>query len=1135
MNPSNAAVPRGNVHDLVELRKRLSLAGNDANKAHFDPAATAPDPLLRLTALPVAIYTTDADGRITFFNEAAATLWGRRPLLGTDRYCGSWRIVDGGHSPLPHDRIGLAVSLKTGKDVAEAERVTLRPDGSRMRVAPFATLLRDDDGTVTGAFVMLIDAPLSQVAMTELPESVRQSQGADALDPQMTWMADPQGRILEFGDRWCGFIGQSRAQALRTNWQDVVNPGDIGPMRAAMAKALTSGENFDARFRVRTASGEERWVRSRAEAGRDAQGIITCWHGSTEDIHDAVLIEDEGRVAGNRHALIAQAADDVLWDMDLANDVVTWGAMLKRRFAIWPEGGKSSRGWWLERIHTDDRARVLATIAASLASTASHHTAEYRFRRGDGSYAHVLDRAKLIRDQGGRVVRAVGAMLDRSEQKSTEEALRLSQERLRAAEIAASLASDAGEHIAWDFDVVQDVVTWSAPLQRRFGLWPDPSKSNRDWWGRQMHPEDRGRMDELLKTTMAGTTTRMRAEYRFRRADGSYAHVLDRGSLIRNDAGQVVRAIGAMIDLTERRNSEGALRLSEERFRLAATAAGIGIADIDLITGEKHWSPELRAILGLPDDAVAGPETYLPLIHPEERAAASARHHRDLRGDIARKSRKSVYRIIRPNDGAIRWLETERHAISNDEGAVVRIIITNKDITEQKTAQDRINWAATHDALTGLPNRSAFQARFDRALGHAGREAEPLGLLLIDLDNFKHVNDSLGHQAGDRALIAFAERIREAMPADGIVFRFGGDEFAVILPRADASAAAVAANDLTSLLQRPASIGDRNLDLRASIGVAAYPNEGNDAIDLVQNADLALYAAKAAGGATMRSFDPALRAKLKHQLSMLSQARDALDNGWIQAYYQPKVSLATGRIVGLEALLRWRDPKTGLKLPATIASAFDDTELAGLIGETMVLTVLGDMKGWIARGVPVGKVAINASAAEFRGAGFAERLLARMAAFDVPPAMLELEITETALLGDSPANVVAELETLRAAGMTIALDDFGTGFSSLSHLRNFPVDAIKIDRSFVAGLSDSAEDRAIVEAILRLGEALGMTTVAEGVETQAQADHLRAHGCTLAQGFLYAPALDAGRVPEALIEMHTRPETGAGERIRTGA
>jgi EAL domain-containing protein (putative c-di-GMP-specific phosphodiesterase class I) len=249
---------------------------------------------------------------------------------------------------------------------------------------------------------------------------------------------------------------------------------------------------------------------------------------------------------------------------------------------------------------------------------------------------------------------------------------------------------------------------------------------------------------------------------------------------------------------------------------------------------------------------------------------------------------------------------------------------------------------------------------------------------------------------------------------------------------------------------------------------------------------------------------------------MLSQARIAVDNGWIEPFYQPKISLETGRVAGFEALLRWRHPRTGLQLPETIAAAFADTEMAELLGAAMVDGVLTDLRSWLDRDVDFGTIAINASAAEFRKPGYGERLLGKLEAHRIPAELIELEITETAFLDDSAAHVLVALEMLRAAGMTIALDDFGTGFSSLSHLRAFPVDAIKIDQSFVAGLSDSTEDRAISEAVLRLGEALGMKTIGEGVETQAQADFLRSRGCTLVQGHLFAPALPASEVPAAV-------------------
>jgi EAL domain-containing protein (putative c-di-GMP-specific phosphodiesterase class I) len=285
---------------------------------------------------------------------------------------------------------------------------------------------------------------------------------------------------------------------------------------------------------------------------------------------------------------------------------------------------------------------------------------------------------------------------------------------------------------------------------------------------------------------------------------------------------------------------------------------------------------------------------------------------------------------------------------------------------------------------------------------------------------------------------------------------------------------------------------------------------------LIHSADLALYAAKKAGGARARTFAPELRHERQQQLSMLRHARAVLDNGWIEPFYQPKIILATGQVAGFEALLRWRHPRVGLQSPATIAHAFDDINTAGLLGGAMAEAVLSDIRRWLDRDIAVGKIAMNASAAELRDPAYADRLLARLERHCISPAMLELEITETAFLDDRACNVIVMLNALRAAGMTVALDDFGTGFSSLSHIRDFPVDTIKIDRSFIAGIDTSPRDRAITEAVLTLGTALGMTTVAEGIETQAQADFLVAHDCQLGQGFLFSPAIEAAAV-EALV------------------
>jgi diguanylate cyclase (GGDEF)-like protein/PAS domain S-box-containing protein len=636
---------------------------------------------------------------------------------------------------------------------------------------------------------------------------------------------------------------------------------------------------------------------------------------------------------------------------------------------------------------------------------------------------------------------------------------------------------------------------------------------------------------------LAGGVTAFVSEYRFRRADGRYAAVLARSSIIRDAEGQAVRAIGALLDLSERKQAEEALRVSEERLQLAARASGLGIADYDLVTGDVHWSPELREMVGISADAPISWDMVRQTLDPDNEQNPLDDHDSAVRGERGHVF-SGTYLVIRPTDNSKHWHATETAPIYNDEGTAVRLVTTVRDITEEKTAQDRINWIATHDSITGLANRHAFQTAFDAAVERAREKGEQLSLILIDLDNFKYVNDTLGHEAGDATLSAFAERLGKVIPSGATAARFGGDEFAVILPQPPTGTPTDITAAIQKAVQPPFAIAGRSVILRVSIGVSNFPAHGAVASELVQSADMALYAAKAAGRSGVRTFEPALRAVMQREVSMLSQARAAVANGWIEPHYQPKIELGTGRVVGFEALLRWRHPGVGLQPPDTIASAFDDVELSGLIGEAMIDAVLQDLRQWQASGLPVSKIAINASAAEFGEAGYAEHLQSRLAVHGIAADAIEVEITETALLSDRVDIVLGELTALRAAGVTVALDDFGTGFSSLSHLRQFPVDKLKVDRSFVAGIGESDGDGAIVEAVVRLGRALGMEIVAEGVETRQQAEFLNAIGCQTAQGFLYSPALPAADIPGFLAASSagtpSDPERiGGGMRTRT--
>lgn len=441
------------------------------------------------------------------------------------------------------------------------------------------------------------------------------------------------------------------------------------------------------------------------------------------------------------------------------------------------------------------------------------------------------------------------------------------------------------------------------------------------------------------------------------------------------------------------------------------------------------------------------------------------------------------------------------------------------DISEQKQAEERARWIATHDALTLLPNRIRLQETLERLLP-AGDD-EPFALVILDVDDFKRVNDSFGHDAGDAVLCAVSDRLCRALRHGDFIARLGGDEFALVLRRIGSADEALAACEpLLASLRAPIRWSGFEIDCRASLGISLHPAHGESPRDLLKHADLALYASKGAGKSVARVFAPAMRATMQQQMTMLATGRTALAAGRVLPYYQPKVDLVTGRVVGLEALLRWFHPEGGPQLPKGIAACLDDPVVGAAISDVILERVVADMSGWLRAGLDFGHVAVNASAVDFSRGRFEDRLLERLGAAGVPARHLQLEITETVLLSRGGAGVEQALRKISAAGIGIALDDFGTGYASLTHLRQFPIDALKIDRSFVRNLEWDEDAAAIVAAVVDLSRSLGLVCIAEGVETDNQARRLARKGCHHAQGFLYSQAVEAAAVP-ALIRSCT--------------
>ena len=468
--------------------------------------------------------------------------------------------------------------------------------------------------------------------------------------------------------------------------------------------------------------------------------------------------------------------------------------------------------------------------------------------------------------------------------------------------------------------------------------------------------------------------------------------------------------------------------------------------------------------------------------------------------------------------------ETSEMLVDTGDGRTIHVVTqplhsggwvtTHEDITRQKEAEARIEHMAHHDALTGLPNRMLFHAQLEHALRWRGREGK-VSVLFIDLDNFKNINDTLGHQVGDTLLKTVAARLEDCVRAGDVVARLGGDEFVIVQTELDdPTDAANLATRVREVILDSCEIADHNIVVDASIGIAIAPDDGTEPNELIKNADLALFGAKASGRGTYRFFEQAMDQRMLERHELELELRKALVNGEFEVHYQPLVNLASDRIGCCEALLRWNHPERGYIPPDRFIHLAEETGLITRIGDWVIRTACREAATWPDNVM----LAINISPMQFRSQNLLDVVMHSLASSGLSPERLELEITETILLENTEATL-ATLDQFHRLGVRIAMDDFGTGYSSLSYLQKFPFDKIKIDGSFIQGLSDSDGSAAIVRAVAGLATSFRMTTTAEGVETAEQLRLVKELGCTEMQGHLFAKACNGADLAR-LMESH---------------
>ena len=549
----------------------------------------------------------------------------------------------------------------------------------------------------------------------------------------------------------------------------------------------------------------------------------------------------------------------------------------------------------------------------------------------------------------------------------------------------------------------------------------------------------------------------------------------------------------------------------QQRLRMALELDDLLVREYDLRTGEIHFSgatSELEPWCRFKDDP-------LEIVHPDDREkmAELVRNRKDGEAQVFE------FRLNR-YDGVETWVRSVGKRFLGADGQPERLVNLFKDVTDRRRQTEAVENLAFKDSLTGLPNRAYFQRKFQEAVDASEIMGELFGLIMIDVDHFKDINDTLGHDAGDALLKRLAEMLHAAFRSGDTVARLGGDEFAVILRGLHSEADMMRpVNALQDLLRRPIEHGGRSFSVSASIGAALHGDLDADPSHMIKNADIALYRAKDEGRNRSVVFTPSMRSSLEQRIELLRDVRAAIAAKEFVLYYQPVVDIASHSVSGFEALMRWDHPEQGILTPDRFMAAFEDQDLSLKLGDLAFETALKQMREWLDAGVEFGRVAVNISAAQFRSGRLAQEIQDRLRRWNVPCDRLIIEVTENVYMGWGSEMVSDSVHQLHKAGVMIALDDFGTGYASLANLRQFPIDRLKIDKTFV----QNAEDAAIVRAVITLGASMGMKVVAEGVEDQEQLDTLVDYGCDQIQGYHFSRPMPAAMVPGYLAGFGRRP------------
>lgn len=672
-----------------------------------------------------------------------------------------------------------------------------------------------------------------------------------------------------------------------------------------------------------------------------------------------------------------------------------------------------------------------------------------------------------------------------------------------------TLAIEASELGLWDWNLQSDEVHHSQ-LKEIFGLEPDEVKAMLRDLKPRLHPDDLPVLRRALVEHMKGRSDGYQVEYRIKHAAGHWVWIEDRGRAVeRDDDGRVLRMLGTRRNISLR-------KVQEQQQQLAATvfeAASEGIVILDPDYRMLSVNQAFSQVTGYRQEEVVG-RSVMSLISSSD----SRRQYQMIRLELESSGSWRGELIETRKNGELypQWLQL--NVVRDSRGNVSHIVGFFADLSSRREAEERLRYLSHYDELTGLANRSLFRERLHEASQRSRQSGRSIALLHIDLDRFKLLNDSLGHEVADQLLRQISRRLTQAVPEADTLARLSGDEFAILLDSyGSLSSLARLASRVLSKLRVPMTVGGHELVVSASLGISLLPDNAREISALVSQANMAMQHAKHLGGNTFQFFTDNLQACTLERLQLENQLRKAIDEHQLEVFYQPKLCLADDSLNAAEALVRWRHPELGLVPPSDFIGLAEETGLIGAIGEFVLRQACQQARAWQIQGLAQIRVSVNLSVHQLRQGNLLSLVRQVLDETGLAPQFLELELTESQLL-DNVESVIATFQQLRNLGVKLAIDDFGTGYSSLSYLKRFPVDYVKIDQTFIRDLTPGSEDAAITRAIIAMAHSLELKVVAEGVETQAQMDFLKSQRCDEIQGYLISKPVEAEHFAQLLRE-----------------